>query len=320
MLLALQIYSPHRNRNATMSSIKPIFQPYTSSRPTQDTREGGNFTLAGVLRNNFNIHTWVLIGASLQALAVYLFSTGHYVLLISTMVLLVKGIQTFLQAQGIMKNPYMEGVIPGRYTALLPDLDADTAENAITAPASRKIVCFHLGAKSNHPYGYFAPQFQQLGGYLGKMIAAMDAAKVPGFLGQTTFNRTDAKGAPETVLISYWDSTEALWAFAHSDVHKEGWLWWEKTIKENGYVGINHEVFEADAKNWENIYANFQPTMMAATTHVVKGGKIEGGVVDDKWISGLVGAARGPLARSSGRMGRPITMHDESKGERPTYE
>lgn len=303
-----------------MLSVKPVFQPFTSGRLTQDTREGGNFSLVRVLHSNFFIHTWILFGASLQALAVYLFSTGHYVLLISTIILLLKAIQTFLQAQGITKNPYMEGVVSGRTTALLPDPDADTAANAITTAASRKVVCFHLGAKSNHPYGYFAPQFQKLGEYLAKMIAAMDANEVTGFLGQTTFERTDAKGAQEVVLISYWDSIEALWSFAHSKVHKEGWLWWEKAVKESGYVAINHEVFEASEKDWENVYINFQPTLMGATTHVVKGGKIEGGVVDEKWISPLVGATRGPLARSSGRMGRQVTALDESKGERGSYE
>lgn len=307
--------------------IKPVFQPLTSSRPSQDTREGGSFNLAGVLRNNTFIHTWLLLGATLQALAVYLFSAGHYVLLISTVLLLVKVINIVLQAQGITKNPYLEGAIPGRTTALLPDVDIDAGANpnsAITAASSRKIVCFHLGAKSNHPYGYLAPQFRKVGEYLGKMISAMDAAQVPGFLGQTTFNRTDVRGAPEAVLISYWDSIESLWAFAHSEVHKEGWTWWEKHVKESGYVALHHEVFEADAKNWENIYVNFQPTMMGATTHLVRengeGKRIEGGVVDEKWVSGLVGAARGPLARSSGRMGRPITLHDEKKGERESYE
>lgn len=58
---------------------------------------------------------------------------------------------------------------------------------------------------------------------------------------------------------------------------------------------------------------------MGATTHLVRNGKIEGGKVDEKWVSPLVDARRGPLARSSGRMGRPITVHDEAKGERPTY-
>lgn len=158
-----------------------------------------------------------------------------------------------------------------------------------------------------------------VGDWLGKMNKVLDAG-ASGFLGQTTFHRMDERGAPEIILISYWESIEDLWEFAHSGVHREAWQWWEKTIKDNDYVGINHEIFEADAKHWENIYANFQPTLMGASTFLKKGGKtIEGGVVADEWISPLVDASRGKLAKSSGRMGRTITKHDATRVGKDTY-
>lgn len=252
----------------------------------------------------------------MQALAVYLFSRGHYILLISTVLLLAKLANTLLQAAGITKNPYLEGVIPGRTTALLPD----DSTGELTTASNKKIVVLHLGAKSNHPFGIFAPQFGKVGDWVTKMNDEMDAGKTNGFLGQTTFWRMDPKGAPEVNLISYWESIEDLWAFAHSGTHREAWQWWERTIKDNGYVGINHEIFEADAQHWENVYVNFQPTMMGATTHLVRGGKkLEGGVVDDKWISPLVDARRGPLAKSSGRMGRPITGYDGNRVAKDEY-
>lgn len=270
-----------------------------------------------VLERNFSMYTWILVGASLQALAVFLFSKGYYVLLISTLLLFVRIVNNLLQAFGVTNNPYLEGAIPGRTTALLPD--EKTGE--VTAASSRKIAVLHLGAKSNHPFGMFAPQFAKTGDYLNKMNDDMNAGKVKGFLGQTTFSRTDAKGAPEIVLIYYFESIEDLWAFAHNNEnHRQCWQWWEKTIKENNYVGINHEIFEADAQHWENIYINFQPTMMGATTHLVKGGKtLEGGVVDDKWVSPLIDARRGPLAQSSVRMGRKITVYDETRVAKEEY-
>ena len=152
-----------------------------------------------------------------------------------------------------------------------------------------------------------------------KMNAEMDRGEVKGFLGQTTFHRLDERGAPEIVLISYWETIEDLWAMAHSGTHREAWQWWENTIKENSCVGINHEIFEADAQHWENIYVNFQPTMMGATTYMRKGGKLVEGGIDEKWVSPLVDARRGPLAKSSGRMGRPITAHDETRVAKETY-
>lgn len=282
----------------------------------QDMRRGDAFSINTILQFNFPPINYLLIGASLQALAVYFFSNGRYVLLISTVALLARVINVLLQAYGITKNPYLEEVFPGRTTALIPD--EDTGE--ITTPSSKKIAVLHLGAKSNHPFGYLAPQFVKVGEWVGKMNHEMDAGEVKGFLGQTTFHRQDERGAPEVQLISYWESIEDLWAFAHSGSHRECWQWWEKTIKENGYVGINHEIFEAEANNWENIYVNFQPTMMGATTFMRRGGKtLEGGVVADEWITPLVDARRGKLAKSSGRMGREISQYDNTRVAKETY-
>lgn len=281
-----------------------------------DRQDGGGFRAQVILQYNFSIYTWMLVGASLQALAVFLFSRGYYVLLISTVLLLLKLANSLLQVYGITKNPYLEGVIPGRTAALLPD---DETSGELKTASSKKVVVLHLGAKSNHPFGFFAPQFGKVGEWLEKMNNEMDLGNVKGFLGQTTFHRMDAKGAPEVNLISYWESIEDLWAYAHSGSHREAWQWWERTIKDNGYVGINHEIFEADAQHWENIYVNFQPTMMGATTHLVRGGKTAEGVVEDKWISSLVDARRGPLAKSSGRMGRPITGYDQNRVAKDEY-
>lgn len=293
--------------------------PAVSSKPHMQDKYGGKdtFDQATILQYGFAPVSWLLIGASLQALAVYLFSSGRYVLLISTVALLAKVGKMVLQAYNILPNPYLQDVIEGRVTALTPDKES----GEIATPAGEKIVVFHLGAKSNHPFGFFAPQFQGVGKWVARMNAAMDSGEVTGFLGQTTFHRMDERGAPEVVLISYWQSIEDLWKFAHTGVHREGWNWWEKTIKDNGYVAINHEIFEADAHHWENIYVNFQPTLMGATTYLKKGGKtLEGGIVPDEWISPIVEAKKGKLARSSGRMGREIQIFDMTRVAKDVYQ
>lgn len=64
-----------------------------------------------------------------------------------------------------------------------------------------------------------------------------------------------------------------------------------------------HEVYEADRSNWEAVYINFQPTLLGATTYVKRNGKLEGGEVDEEWISPLLDANRGPLRTSMGRRG-----------------
>jgi len=201
-------------------------------------------------------------------------------------------------------------------TALVPD----EKTGDLVEPASKKITVVHLGAKANHPFGYFSPHFRTMGDWIQIMNKAMDEGKVPGFLGQTTFHRLDERGAPELVQLSYWESIEDLWTFAHSGTHRETWQWWERIVKENNYIGINHEIFQADAKNWENVYLNFQPTLMGATTYLKKGGKtLEGGVVPDEWISPLVDAQRGKLAKSSGRMGRQVSQYDADRVGKDVY-
>lgn len=296
-------------------AFKQIYGSHSSRPQINDRQTGGTFRPSVIAQINFATSTWILVGACLQALAVYLFSNGHYVLLIATVGILMKIGRTVLQIYGLLPNPYKENVFDGRTTALLPDSETGEIDDA----SDKKIAVLHLGAKSHHPLGYIAPQFKKLGGWATKMYDEFDAGNVPGFLGQTTYHRVDAKGAPELVAISYWQSIQDIWNFAHSPVHKAAWQWWEDEIKLNGYVGINHEIFEADAKNWETIYVNFEPTLMGATTHLVRDGKVQSGMVPDKWVSPLVDARRGPLAKSSGRMGRSLQPHDADRIAKHLY-
>ena len=68
----------------------------------------------------------------------------------------------------------------------------------------------------------------------------------------------------------------------------------------------------ADAR--ENVYLNFQPTGLGATTYLRRGDKFEGGTVDDQWVSPLVQANRGKLRTSSGRLGRVSGAAHEKYG------
>ena len=205
----------------------------------------------------------------------------------------------------------------GRNTALVPDMDGQINDER------NKIVILLLGVKSNHPFGLFAPQFLKIGEWLEKMNVQFNGqngeSRPKGFLGQTGWERKDEKGAREFTFISYWRSIEDVHAFAHSLLHREAWQWWEKTLKQNDYLGINHEVFEADAKHWETVYANFQPTGLGATTYLRKRDKLEGGVVEDEWIMPLVDARRGKLAKSSARLGRYPTKYDEDRPDTDAY-
>lgn len=110
------------------------------------------------------------------------------------------------------------------------------------------------------------------------------------------------------MLVSYWRSLEDVHNYANSPLHKEVVKWWDSTIKEHSHIGFMHEVFEADKGHWENVYINFQPTGLGATTYLRKGDKLQGGEVPDEWVSPLVDANKGKLRTGRGRVGKADAM------------
>jgi hypothetical protein len=124
-------------------------------------------------------------------------------------------------------------------------------------------------------------------------------------LGQTSWASKDRSSCPELLNISYWRDLASVHAYAHSTLHREAWDYWNRTVKAHDFLGIHHEVYEADASHWENVYANFQPTGLGATSYLRRAdGKVEAGQVSDEWVSPLLPANRGKLSTMSGRLGR----------------
>lgn len=94
-------------------------------------------------------------------------------------------------------------------------------------------------------------------------------------------------------------------AYAHSMLHRLAWDYWNRTFKAHEFLGIRHDVYEADAGHWENVYAKFQPTGLGATSYLRRAdGKEEAGQVSDEWGSPPLPANRGKLSTMSGRLGR----------------
>lgn len=259
-----------------------------------------------MLQVTFSLSTLLLIGAIIQG-CILLIHPRIISLLPAIFLLLIRLIDSTLMACNIKKNIYLTDVIPNKVAAV------SITPTGQPAAKTDKIAVLLLGAKSNHPFGFFGPGFSALGGHLAKMLKDLDAnAANAGFLGQTSYTRKDERGALEVTNIMYFKDLASIHEFAHSPVHREAWTWWEKTLKEHAFMGINHEMYEAESGAWEAIYGNFQPTGYGATSHFVRdGGKLESGVVSDQWICPLVEANRGKLARSSGRLGWQPTKHDE---------
>ena len=71
---------------------------------------------------------------------------------------------------------------------------------------------------------------------------------------------TPGAGAP-SVTLSYWKDLPSLYAFAHSQSHRDVWDWWNSNLKGGRipHLGIFHEVYAVPKGHWENIYVNYRP-------------------------------------------------------------
>jgi hypothetical protein len=117
-----------------------------------------------------SFQTKLLIGATLQSLLV-LFLPLRYAMTPALLLLAVRIIDTFLISTGNKPNPYLTGVNPKKSTAQVMDRDGN-----FPGAGEEKVAILLLGAKSNHPLGFFAPDFGKVGNYLKEMTEELEGA------------------------------------------------------------------------------------------------------------------------------------------------
>jgi hypothetical protein len=209
----------------------------------------------------YNISTWLILGATLQCVLVAVLPR-NIALLPPCALLIFQIIRGFLVANGTLPNPIAKEVVHGRRTWQIP-----SADGATTSGSSESIVVLVLAASWTHPNGRLSPGSLVMGEYFAAMWAdAADNREKYGFLGNTPplhtqddGMRQDTKGQIE-VHLSYWKTLEGLHNFAHGSAHMKGQLWWDRGANnEFPHIGLSHETYEVLAGNWENIYLNFRP-------------------------------------------------------------
>ena len=286
-------------------SVAPL-----SRKPRSVSRQSSQIqAFSFVIRNSLSLSSVLLIGGILQSMLAF-FIPSYYVLLPALTILLGRIAYTALVTFHLLPNPYLKDSILSRSSAQVPDVDGNFSDQG----ASEKVVCFHLGSKSNHPMGFFAPNVKKLADYFEVMNKELDQKLGNnGYLGGSAFYSPAPNGGMETSFISYWSSIEAIHEFAYGPAHRAGWDWWNGlTEKESKHIGINHEIFAAEPGQWEAIYINHQPTLLGATTYLKKGDKMVGGIVDDQYIRGLMDASKGKLRSSAGRLGwQPERLYEK---------
>ncbi|QDS72365.1 hypothetical protein FKW77_008229 [Venturia effusa] len=276
-----------------MNNFRSLTAP-SGTQPTStylQSKQHKNY-LAIVLKDQMTLSSWLAIGACFNSLL--LLAIGRIALLLPFLLVTFRIGDAVLQTYGFKKNPLMDGGILSKYSAQFPNQDGTFGPK----PASEQIVVFLIGARSNHPMGALAPGFKRLGDFFDSMIRDVEAhAEEYTYLGSSDWiANAERSTGNEIMTVIYFKTSEGLHNYAHGELHRQGWNWWNKNLARFNHLSIWHEVYVAPKGHWENIYINTRPLLMGATAFPVK---TEAGT---KWVSPVVDASRGVLKSSRGRM------------------
>lgn len=128
-------------------------------------------------------------------------------------------------------------IFPGRYTA----------------QTNQDFVVFLIGMRVNRIWNF--RKWWPVAQAMGPMVQTLYENPEKGFLHAESFFNING---PTSLMVSYWDSFEALEHFARSpsDPHLEAWKTFRKAIGDDGSVGIWHETYLIRAGEYEAIYGN----------------------------------------------------------------
>jgi hypothetical protein len=211
-----------------------------------------------IIRDQFPISTWLLLGGLIQGIASIVLPYHNIVLVLPVLLFLFyKASTTILVLTGIVPNSQMKDAILYRTVPVYPD-EKGTYEKAGDAT----VCAILLGVVSNHPLGMLGPGFSEVGDRFEAMVKEMSAdATQHGFLGSSAWlNASHRTTSNEFMSILYFVDEDALHAYAHGPMHTKTMEWWHETEAKHKHVGIMHEVFACPKKSWEGVYLNYHPT------------------------------------------------------------
>ena len=151
----------------------------------------------------------------------------------------------------------MSKVVPGRFSAQIDE----------------SFVVFLIGMRVNNIWA--VNKWLPVAQAMSPMFNTLHRYPDKGFLGQESFFRLFPLC---TIMTSYWKSFEHLEYFARNpdDPHLEPWRAFNRSIGNDGSVGIWHETYLVQAGQSESIYVNMPIFgLAAATNHVPIVGKKE---------------------------------------------
>jgi hypothetical protein len=97
-----------------------------------------------VFRDNFNLTTWIALGALAQGIASLVLPARH-ALIPALFLLLQRIVRAIMMAKGSIPNSQMDGAVMGKFTAQIPGKDGSPP----MGPSEQDIVVIILAARSN---------------------------------------------------------------------------------------------------------------------------------------------------------------------------
>ncbi|PGH35986.1 hypothetical protein GX50_01156 [[Emmonsia] crescens] len=275
-------------------SFRPLLSPQKVPAYPKHARRMKINRYYGVIRDNFTISTWLLIGGLFQGMAVALL--GYLTLLPTAAVIAYRVGDNLAMARGWKRNRYLSGVLLNRFTAQVPRSDGSFG----STPAERSVVVFIIGSKCNHPLGLFDPVYRKVADYFAATVRELeDTPEESGLLGRTSWIGDRETAANELMTVMYFRDFESLHKYAHGPLHIKAVKYWSSIVKDTPHVSIFHETYVVPKGQWENIYVNSRPTGLSAAAFPVRSAQGNG---ETEWMSPIVDARHANLRTAAGRI------------------
>ena len=115
-------------------------------------------------RDDMRLSTWILWGAVIQSLLAVILP-AYVAVLPATLILGTRIVLSALRNEGFLAHTETKAVVPGRYTAQIPNPDGTSPSTA----GAKEICIFIIATRSNHPRGRFAPGIDEITAYFRTM-------------------------------------------------------------------------------------------------------------------------------------------------------
>ena len=257
-------------------------RPLTSSIPPTDP-------LAQLIRDALPLHLWLALGG-LAALLARLLIGAWALLLAGLWVALCVADALFLDAWLRPVHPHMQGVLSGRVAGELPD---ERGRFESGSPG-KSVVVFIVGARCNQlrsPPSFWrgcltCPQSDGVvrpGVQRSRRDYAQNATRAGRRGGAVRYAGVQSLGGygaglrkqhllhnvfhfPKVCLpsksMAVLTVSRGLKDFAHSELHKEAYMWWAKNGDKYPYIHMWQETYVSPPGHWRSSHTNGAPTLL----------------------------------------------------------